>query len=152
MLSIRNAVMEDREIVFEWRNDAITRKMFRNSDLVSWEHHCEWFSKVMNSNENCLLICGCKNKLPVGVIRFDVKGSSASVSINLSPTARGKGFGAKCLALAIDHFKTRHRKVLTLFAEIKIFNVASLKTFEKIGFTLIDENDGFLCLSLELKN
>ena len=152
MLSIRNVLMEDREIVFEWRNDAVTREMFRNSDLVNWEQHCEWFANVMNSNENCLLICECENKEPIGVTRFDVNGSSASVSLNLSPTVRGRGFSTKCLMLAVDHFKSRHRKVSTLFAEIKMINVASLKTFEKIGFKLINERDGFWNLSLELKN
>ena len=61
------------------------------------------------------------------VVRFDVSVTQASVSINLSPTARGQGLGRVCLDLAMNHFKSSHPSISTFYAEIKTSNVASLK-------------------------
>tara|TARA_B100000575_G_C22641250_1_gene394917 strand:- start:71 stop:220 length:150 start_codon:yes stop_codon:yes gene_type:complete len=34
------------EMIWEWRNDPITRKMFVKIEKVSWEEHTSWYEKV----------------------------------------------------------------------------------------------------------
>ena len=143
MLSIRNASIKDRDVIFEWRNDALSRSMFKNSGLVTWERHCEWFANALSSSEICVLICEREHGEPICVVRFDVNVTQASVSINLSPTARGQGLGRVCLDLAMHHFKSRRPFISTFYAEIKTSNVASLRMFERIGFKRLGEQSGF---------
>jgi RimJ/RimL family protein N-acetyltransferase len=147
MLSVRRANEEDSKVIFDWRNDDWTRKMFRTSELVEWEAHCKWFAATLINADRCLLMCETEEGKAIAVVRFDVEQESAELSINLSPLGRGKGLAPKCLTLAIDYFEKQYPSVSTFIAEIKTLNMASKKSFEKVGFTLDREEEGFWHLS-----
>ena len=150
MLVVRKVNVEDSKIIFDWRNDDLTRKMFRNSEVVEYEGHCKWFAATLKNANRCLLMCELKEGEPISVVRFDVEGQSAELSINLSPLERGKGLAPKCLALAKDYFEKQYPSVTKLIAEIKTLNIASRKSFEKVGFTLDKEEEGFWHLSVSI--
>ena len=38
------------EMIWEWRNDPITRKMFVNGEKVSWKEHSSWYKKALLNN------------------------------------------------------------------------------------------------------
>ena len=40
MLVVRKVNVKDSKVIFDWRNDDLTRKMFRTSELVQYEGHC----------------------------------------------------------------------------------------------------------------
>ena len=147
MLVVRKVNVGDSKVIFNWRNDDLTRKMFRRSQLVDYDWHCKWFASTLKNINCCLLICEQEAGDLIAVVRFDVEGKFAEISINLSPLERGKGFAPKCLTLAKDYFEKQYPSVLKLFAEIKTVNIASRKSFEKVGFVLDREEDGFLYFS-----
>ena len=135
-VSIKSATEEHSKAIWEWRNDATTRAMSLNQDLVSWENHQSWYERVL-TNSNRHLYVGYKDSIFFGMVRFDKcenKDHAYEVSINLDPQQRGKGLGKLLLTKAIEHFWTQVADADLILAEIKKENVASKKAFENAGF------------------
>jgi RimJ/RimL family protein N-acetyltransferase len=72
--------------------------------------------------------------MAVGVIRFDIEGSSAEISIYLDPDQRGRGLGPATLAAGSAWIGVAREQVTRLTAVISDENAASLRAFEKAGF------------------
>ena len=142
MIHIRDATILDLREVFEWRNDKLAVEMSLNTNQIIWDSHVKWFKKVINSQKQCLLICKHKNsKKSIGYVRFDIISNEANVSINLSPVMRGQGLAKECLETGILFFNKKFSNVLTLNAEVKTKNVASIKIFKQVGFYIIKKTD-----------
>ena len=150
MLVVRKVNVKDSKVIFDWRNDDLTQKMFRNSELVEYEGHCKWLTTTLKNANCCLLMCELKEGKPIAVVRFDIEGQSAEVSLNLSPLERRKGLAPKCLTLAIDYFEKQYPSISKLIAEIKTLNIASRKSFEKVEFMLDKEEKNFWYFSLSI--
>ena len=56
MISVRRVIEKDSEVIFEWRNDDLTRKMFRTSERVEWDIHSKWLATKLANRNHCLLI------------------------------------------------------------------------------------------------
>jgi len=89
-LVLRNATLDDAEILWIWRNDVVTRKASRNSDSVPWHDHIRWLNKYLARPEQVLLVAEIKG-VPVGTVRID----NGDVSWTVAPRARGCGVGRK---------------------------------------------------------
>ena len=149
-IDIRLASEGDNRTIYRWRNDDLTRKMFRTSERIGWKEHCNWLTSALNNPNCCLLICEIEKGEPIAVVRFDVEDRRAELSINLSPLQRGKGFSAKCLSLAVNYFKKNFPLVSEVFAQIKTINFLSRKIFEQTGFVLSEEIDGYWYLNTKI--
>lgn len=124
--------------IWEWRNDSLTRSMFRSQAIVSWEDHSIWYQKTLEQ-PNKFLYVGLNGLLPVGVVRFDPLGNhqdSFEVSININPLQRGKGFASHMLKLALSIFKQEYPGVKEITAEVKKDNIASNRLFSSLDFAL----------------
>ena len=121
---IRKAIEEDYGQVFEWRNDQLSREMFFETAPISIDEHRSWFVDALKDKMRQIYI-GEIDKKPIGIARFDLqKGKKeAEVSITISPSMRGKGFGKKLLISSIDNIETQLD--IQLFARIKYNNIAS---------------------------
>ena len=138
MIKTRKAGLKDSKIIFEWRNDELTRTMSHTTDIVDWERHSAWFASSLENKNRLLLLCENKNESKkMAVVRFDVNSTRALVSINLAPDMRGKGISKQCLSGSIERFKNEFPQVTALDAEIKLENVASQRLFKSIGFVNI---------------
>ena len=40
MLVVRRVTSEDSKIIFNWRNDSLTRNMFKNSKIIKYKELC----------------------------------------------------------------------------------------------------------------
>jgi len=58
------------EMIWEWRNDPITRKMFVNGEKISWKEHSNWYEKALLDNCRKLYL-GEEGGIPIGIVRFD---------------------------------------------------------------------------------
>ena len=137
MVSVRLANLSDSKEVFNWRNDNTTRKMSHTNEIIDWQEHNHWFDSNLESKSQYLLICyieGTHEK--VAAVRFNLQNNIAIISINLSPSMRGKGFAVPCLNEAIDYFISKFSSLSIIEAEIKSVNLASIKVFEAVGFVL----------------
>ena len=135
MIKTCKAGLKDSKIIFEWRNDELTRTMSHTTDIVDWEGHSAWFASSLENKNRLLLMCEIKNdSKKIAVVRFDVNSTRALVSINLAPEMRGKGISKQCLREAITGFKYEFPQVTDLDAEVKLRNIASQRLFESVGF------------------
>ena len=84
---IVNAKDVHSEMLWEWRNDPMTRQMSNNTEKISWEDHSCWYEKVLLDNSRKLYL-GEERGIPIGVVRFDKCDNEEyvyEVSINISP-------------------------------------------------------------------
>ena len=141
---IREANIDDKNEIYDWRNDFHTRKMFFNNLKIKKKEHELWFKNILKSKLTTLYV-GEINKNKIGVCRFDIKKElkSSEVSINLNPDYRGKGFSKILLDKSINTYL--ENKTIDLVAEIKKDNPLSIDIFQKVGFFKKEiRNDKFI--------
>jgi UDP-2,4-diacetamido-2,4,6-trideoxy-beta-L-altropyranose hydrolase len=132
-LWVRAATVADTRLVFGWRNAASTRKYFFDPRPLTYSAHREWFRRSIAMPDRKLLM-GMQNRTPVGVLRYDLHGRHAKVSIFLDPARTGEGLGASLLASGREWLEQTHPEVDLLQAEIHVENRASRKGFASAGF------------------
>ena len=132
-LTVREANIDDRKVVWEWWNDPVTRRMMKQNDYVEWDEHCAWFERTL-ANPDRILCMAMAGSEKVGVVRFDLRAEGVyEVSINLNPDQRGRGYAPKALRTAADYV-IEQRNPHLLFATLKKLNVPSEKSFARAGF------------------
>lgn len=133
--------MQESTLLWQWRNDPVTRAMSKKDHVISLEEHQKWLGNLKDSH----FLFGFVNLVPIGVVRLD----DSLVSINVNPQFRGKKLGEGLLKKACE-YATHTLQLKKLHAEIKKENVASIKIFEKVGFRLQSEKDGFLSFDYQV--
>ena len=139
-------------MIWEWRNDPLTRKMSINSEKITWTEHSCWYEKVLLDNCRKLYI-GQECGKPIGVIRFDKynqKNYTYEVSINISPASRKKGLGKQLLTHGIRKFIKEVENCKFIRAKVKKDNEYSNKLFKSFGFIFIDVKSGMNRYELSL--
>lgn len=121
MLSIVPATLEHAKILFEWRNDPLTRAMSRNHAPVKWSEHLAWLTARLDRLEPHLYIAKFKDH-PIGTFRID----GDEISYTVAPDARNQGLGFAMLCKAREMFGP-------LRAEIYVRNIASIRIAERAG-------------------
>ena len=144
-LHIRAADVCDARDVWTWRNDAATRSASRETAPVPWPEHEAWFTRALAEPTKTLLIgVDPDTREKVGLVRFDLLESGERlVGINIAPDRRGRGYGRRLLAEALQ------RQAGALVAEVRTENTASVRLFEKLGFRRRSESGGFVVLERE---
>jgi len=138
-LAIRPATQLDSQDLFDWRNDPQTRAVSLSTDEVTWDGHVRWFEASLANERRRIYICTSNlddSEQAIGMVRFDEDevGTSAEVSINLNPQARGRGLGYPSLVSGISAFTAERSGVIRIVAKIRATNAASLAIFTKAGF------------------
>ena len=145
MLELRALQEDDGADLLAWRNDPVTRAMFRNSEIVSEAEHRAWLARSLQDAEKAFFI-GLLDGTKVGVVRFDPLGGARwEVSITVNPDCRSHGHGARLLDAATAAFERRHRPA-AIVAEIRHENVASRRIFERCGFSERRRDEQFVLL------
>lgn len=146
---VRPATEHDSEDVLLWRNDPLTRRMSHNSQPVRREDHESWFATSLKDPKRRFAVCEA-NSTKLAIVRFDIKGDSALVSINLNPEERGKNLAKPCLQSAIEYLQSLEPGIRSLNAEIKQENIGSQRVFEQVGFVLEDKVERVFSYTLAL--
>jgi len=158
-LLIERASLHHSRSIWEWRNDEVTRSVSRNSEVVTWDEHDAWFRRSIANPDRFFyvgILIGDPQQSPIGVVRFDLLDSKKGyweISINMSPGARGKGFGRLLLDCGTRAFVADTRdtcKCLRIHAEVKGGNIASSRLFASAGYSPCDSShEGFSLYSLD---
>lgn len=137
-ISIRKAQDSDVYMTHEWANDEMTRINSFSSEPIPLEDHKAWWLGKMNSANADYYICEVEEE-PAGIVRFDKDGKNEHfvTGITIAPIFRGKNLSDRFLRLACSEFFKTHSN--TIDAYIKKENVASVKAFNKAGFTYVGE-------------
>jgi UDP-2,4-diacetamido-2,4,6-trideoxy-beta-L-altropyranose hydrolase len=132
-LRLRKARENDCRLLWEWRNDPAVRAVSFFSEPIPWKNHIEWFRSKLNDPGCILYIATNSDGIPIGQIRYEIKGREAIVSISIEKNSRGKSYGSTLLELsAHEVFGTS--QITTIHAYVKEKNESSIRVFEKAGY------------------
>lgn len=123
---LRKVVLEDADLILEWRNDITTRKNSKNMDFISADTHYDWMRKVLASDDLFYIFQVCS--VPVGVIRLAIADGVGTISYNIAPNKRGCGYGKRIVQL-LENYLVEIGVCTRLRAEVKKDNIASQKIF-----------------------
>lgn len=139
---IRRAVPGDALDILRWRNDPLTRSMSRDADIIDTDAHLAWFAKAVDDPSRMMLVAEAAGE-KLGMVRFDDVGGCWEANINLAPEARGRGLGAPLLMAGLAAF-AEIRPGVAVEAEIRPENAASVRIFERSGFSPIPSRGDLL--------
>ncbi|MAF76562.1 MAG: UDP-2,4-diacetamido-2,4,6-trideoxy-beta-L-altropyranose hydrolase [Halobacteriovoraceae bacterium] len=129
LFNLREANYNDCDVIYGWQLFPGVRKFFRNSDVPTYDEHCNWFSSSL-VNENRKILIFEVESIPLGYLRLDYSDQrSAEVSIIISPFFKGNGLATIGLLQLSEDYSD-----LKLTAYIHVDNHASQKAFLKAGF------------------
>lgn len=136
--SLRPVTAADAGLLFEWTNEAETRKNSFSSEPVLWDNHVRWLDKKIADN-GCLFFIMLLGEEPVGTVRLDIdaKKQTGLISYSIDKRFRGQGLGSRMLVLAEEKAKAAGLRYLV--GEIKPENRASEKCFLKNGYEEAEE-------------
>lgn len=138
-LWLREATLEDCELIWRWANDPAVRQVSFSSEPIPWETHQEWYRKTIENEHLLVFIAIDQNERLIGQLRYLIEQDVATVSISLDHDARGMGYGTALLNLGSDRVLST-TSVVVQHALIKPANVASQHAFERASFRQIAED------------
>ncbi len=128
-LVARFANFKDSKKIFNWRNSKVVRNFSRDKNIIKIDEHNKWMKEVLTSKNESLIIVQ-KKQDPVGVVRFTIRSNkNAEVSIYLVPKYIGKGLGKGVLDRAEELFKTKHKNIKYISANVLAENERSKYLF-----------------------
>jgi RimJ/RimL family protein N-acetyltransferase len=147
-IKIREAALNDMQLIFDWSNDDLVRKQSYQTDKIRWEDHQKWFQKKLN-DKNALLLIGEINHRPMGLIRFDLQKDFAVIGISIDRHFRGKSLASPLLITGTKYYFKENEKPVKAY--IKKTNTASVNSFVNAGFVylqdeIINEADSYVYL------
>lgn len=138
-LILRPADISDMQILFDWANSDIVRSMSLSTKKFSWETHKKWFEKCLRASTTEIFLGIDSNQFPIGQIRFDLVGNSqADVDVHTNPDWIGRGFGTQLIILGTQRFFAVSN-VSSIRAIVLKNNIASIRAFQKAGYTITEE-------------
>ena len=144
MVYLREATMQDMNLIYEWANDPMVRINSFNSKPIQYETHVKWYNRVM-SDESILQFILMDDDIPVGQIRLNIDEDEAEIGYSIAADYRGKGYGHIILQLVADEVKEKYPYVKCLLAKVKPENIASSRLFEHEGYEM-----KYSCYTLQL--
>lgn len=148
VMHLRPAVADDSFAIWAWRNDPLTRRMAEAEGVVRLADHQRWFAAALRKQERRLLVAEIAGE-PVGMVRFDLAGGEATVSINVAPAWRGNSLGGKLLKEGIERY-AKEGRAERLVARVRLDNQASQAIFLRSGFRQVASGEGFITFGIDL--
>jgi RimJ/RimL family protein N-acetyltransferase len=130
---IREALKKDCDFLFYWRNSEKNREFSIMDRTFTLDEHRSWFARCMG-DPNCILLIGESAGEAAGVLRYDLSGKSAVVSVYLVPGWHGKGYGPALLKAGNSWLKEHRQEISAVQAHVKVNNLASKQAFIESGF------------------
>lgn len=105
-LHLRPATAADARLLFEWRNDAETRRRSASTEPVEWTGHLRWLtaSLALPPEVRRLWLAELDGE-PVATVRADARPDGCvEISYTVAPAWRGRGIAKRAvLACAAEH-------------------------------------------------
>lgn len=130
---IRLAVVEDCDLVYSWRNHPLVRRSSQTTTPIAEAEHQSWFKDSVANDQRIMLIAE-QQRVPVGVVRFDIDGSCAEVSVFLNPEKVGYGLGEPVLHAGEQWLRENNQAIKKLSARVIPDNHASKSLFRRSGY------------------
>lgn len=143
---LREASIDDMELLFQWANDPEVRKNSFQTVSISRKEHQAWFERALVDKGAIIFIYMLEGK-PVGQVRLTVEGNTGKISYSICAQERGKGHGKRMLEIVRNKVKEEHPEIYRLRAEVKPTNIASKHVFTGLGF-----REQYICFETDLRD
>ncbi|MDL5595519.1 UDP-2,4-diacetamido-2,4,6-trideoxy-beta-L-altropyranose hydrolase [Bacillus subtilis] len=134
VLKVREATLDDAQLLFDGRNAEAVRRWSLESGVIEWSQHLNWLNASLRNPQRLLLIAEADDG-PVGVLRYDLRGFEAEVSLYLLQGRFGLGWGRALLTRGEAFVTTHWPQMTAISAQVLPANQASLNVFRDAGFT-----------------
>lgn len=132
-IELRAATMQDAALLWRWRNDPAVRAVSLQSDPIELADHGRWLDGKLG-DPNAIILIGRQHATDIGVVRYDLVGTRARVSIQLAPGATGNGLGSALLAAAETRLRRDRPEIVEIVADVLDTNAASLALFRAAAY------------------
>lgn len=132
-LFLRNATMDDAELLYEWRNDEVVRMNSFNTKEIVYEEHIKWLKDFLE-DESCKIYIIVDDGKDVGQIKVRVIDNEAEVGYSIGGEYRGHGYGTKSLILVKEQLKKDFPYVNKIVGRVKVNNEVSKRAFESADY------------------
>jgi UDP-2,4-diacetamido-2,4,6-trideoxy-beta-L-altropyranose hydrolase len=130
-VAFRPASMADCDAMLGWRNHADVRAMSFDTNEISLADHRLWMQRTLSNPNRILLIAECAMRA-VGVVRFDLSGDAATISLYRIPGTTDRRVGL--IRNASCWLQHNYSGVARIVAEVRSENVASYSAFLSAGY------------------
>jgi len=130
---VRRATADDSRLLFDGRNAESVRRASLSPEPIGWEAHQAWLAASLLNPGRLLLIAEAADG-PVGVLRYDLAGSRAQVSLYLFQGRAGLGWGRALLARGEVAVGEHWPQVTVIDAQVLPDNPASIELFRHGGY------------------
>lgn len=127
-VNLRDADMDDCELLFSWANDPSVRMNAINTNPIEWDGHIDWFKKILSGGNSKIFILE-RSGIPAGQVRFDLNDNQYIIDYSVDKGSRGKGLGKLILERGIDRIGKASFK-----AVVKTENISSVAIFKSLNF------------------
>ncbi|HKO80322.1 MAG TPA: UDP-2,4-diacetamido-2,4,6-trideoxy-beta-L-altropyranose hydrolase [Chitinophagaceae bacterium] len=140
---MRSMAETDVQKTFEWASDPRIRTFSFSKEIIRYKEHAAWFLNKIK-NDSCYYFIGEINGHSIGSIRFDINGKEATISYLLDPNFHNMGLGIALLKKGVAFFKANEKKEIDrVIGFVMPENIASVKAFERLGYSKQIENNNF---------
>jgi UDP-2,4-diacetamido-2,4,6-trideoxy-beta-L-altropyranose hydrolase len=139
-IKLRKIKKGDSQLIWQWANAPSIRLASFSSNLIPWKTHVQWFNTKLQDSDCCYWLALNENHVPIGQVRFDLDkvNKEATISMSIAPEWQGCGYG-KVLIETASELLFNQTSIHTINAFIKVENCKSIRTFEKAGFSKVDD-------------
>ena len=140
-LRLRPVEQRDCRLLWEWANEPGVRAASFSQHPIPWEDHQAWFAGKMKDRNSLILIGEDERGAAIGQFRADTssgKEKEAYIDVSLAPEARGAGCGSLLIDSGVRQVFAS-TTAQSLHAFIRPENRASLRAFERAGFTRLGQ-------------
>lgn len=130
-LAFRAATLADSANLLHWRNHPQIRQVSLDPREIGLDEHQAWLQRVISDPQRRLLIAE-QNGEPVGVVRFDLQGPDARISVYRVPT--GAPTRAALVGQASAWLRSEQPQIQRIVADVLHDNAASLAAFRAAGY------------------
>jgi UDP-2,4-diacetamido-2,4,6-trideoxy-beta-L-altropyranose hydrolase len=138
---LRPVAAADSAQLLAWTNDPTVRQHSFNPNPVPPPEHEQWLAARLHDPNSLLLLAeDAATGRPVGLIRFQVENTQATLSYLLDAAFRGRGLAPLLLLAGTRRATAAFPAVRQVVGHVQPANVASVKAFERAGFRQVLSN------------
>ena len=132
-IALREATLDDAELLLTWRNDPATRRNSFTSDVIDFAQHRKWLRQKLAARDQTRIWILMADGSPAGQIRYDLKDDVAEISFSIDVRYRGRGLGTELLRLTAPK-ACRELGASAVRGFVNWTNTPSIRAFERAGF------------------
>lgn len=137
---LRPADEQDWADLYAWRNDATTRAMSVETDVVPLDEHLKWLKATLGKQTVHVYVARDPMQgPPVGTGRLEKRAgrdTEVELSLTVAPEWRGHGYGGQLITALVQRARIDFPRSKTVWATVRTTNFTSLRAFAHAGFTV----------------